>query len=103
MRMFIDQIVLAMKTGGDVESICSKFIKDMSKYEEIEDRDKLEGLFDKYGLYLLIFINISVMHYMMHSTYAFIKFVTYNPIGKIVLSLDYLICIILFFGLIKDE
>ena len=102
MKMFVDQLRFALKTGGDVESICTKFINDMSKYEEIEDRDRLEGLADKYGLYLLIFLNIGVMHYMMESNYAFINFVTYNPTGKIVLAFDYLICIVLFFKLIKE-
>ncbi len=102
MKMFIEQVKLAIKTGGDVESICTKFINDMSKYEEIEDRHRLDGLSDKYGLYLLIFVNVTVMHYMMDSNYAFVKFVTYNPIGKIVLAVDYLLCIVLLFKLIKD-
>ena len=102
MRMFVDQLKLAIKTGGDIESICTKFINDMSKYEEIEDRDKLDGLTDKYGLYLLILINVSVMHYMMISNSAFIRFVTFNPLGKVTLIADYVICIVLFFRLIKD-
>lgn len=103
MKLFVEQLILAYKTGGDVESICTKFIQDMRKYEELEDKEKLDGLSDRYGLYFLIIMNLAMMHYMMDRNYAFIRFVTYNMVGKAVLIIDYVICILLLVKLIKDR
>ncbi|MBN2794469.1 MAG: hypothetical protein JXR88_03615 [Clostridia bacterium] len=102
MRMFIEQLMLAYRTGGDVESICTKFIDDMSKYEELEDKEKLDALSDRLGLYFMIAMNLVCMHYMMQHNYVFVRFVTYNIIGKLVLMIDYIICIYLLIKLIKE-
>lgn len=102
MRMFVEQLALAYKTGGDVKSICTKFIEDMSKYEELEDREKLDALSDRLGLYMILALNLVILHYMMQNNYVFVRFVTYNMAGKVVLMLDYVICIYLLIKLIKE-
>lgn len=101
LKLFLQQIQIAIDKGGDMRSICNKFINNMSDIEDILEDDKAENKMHDYGLLAIIFINIIVLMAIVDMP-LYHTFVSETFIGKSLIVFDGLLTFKLILRAIKE-